>query len=163
MWSYKEQGAFKSPATKSRGGGSDWAASRVVVAMHLWSKSRLSGFAGVLLCVTSAICLIIWGSEYKLSLYDPPQAASHQLPQAKLLSKNEQASTTESSPLFRARTFTKVIHFVPAAISFLLLVAFSTLTLPVSGQWEQRSDRLWQLRRRALLNILFVRPPPVLV
>jgi hypothetical protein len=38
-----------------------------------------------------------WGLQYKLSLYDPPQASSHQMPQAKLLSQDEQATAAHTS------------------------------------------------------------------
>ena len=56
---------------------------------HRVSFGRLS-----LTFLSLALCVFAWGLQYKLSLYDPPQAASHQVPQAKLLSKNEWSPTS---------------------------------------------------------------------
>jgi hypothetical protein len=118
---------------------------------------------GILVCIGLTICIITWGLQYKLSLYDPPQAASHQMPKAKLLSKNEQSRAAESPFVVLAKTQTKVIYTVPATASFIMLLVLSILNPPASGKKEQRADQFSQLRLRAFLNSLFVRPPPILV
>ena len=112
-----------------------------------------------------AFCVFMWGLQYKLSLYDPPEAASHHIPTAKLLSKNERSSSTESPQVVRTRTSTKVIYTVPTVAFFMLLLILSVLNPLLSGQREQRASRLWHLRRahtrlslihiyRGLANIL---------
>jgi len=108
-----------------------------------------------------AACIFAWGLQYKLSLYDPPQSISHQIPKAKLLSKNEQSSSSESPFVSRTRTSSRVIYTVPTVFSFLLLLIISILNPSISSQREQRASRLRPLRR-AHLRTHFVRPPPVL-
>lgn len=114
-----------------------------------------------LACVALAFCLFAWGLQYKLSLYDPPQAASHHIPTAKLLSKNELSRSTESPMVVRTRTSTRVVYTIPTVIAFILLPVFSILNLP-SFQAQHCSSCLWHLRR-GHLRTHFVRPPPLLV
>jgi hypothetical protein len=120
--------------------------------------SRMSAFAFFGL----AFCVFTWGLEYKLSLYDPPEAASHHIPKAKLLSKNEQSSSTESLLVVRTRTTTRVIYTVATVAFFTLLLAVSALNPKLSGQREQRAGQS-RLPRRPHLRTHFVRPPPILV
>ena len=128
--------------------------------MHLWSRSRLIKALGIQAFLGLAICVFAWGLEYKLSLYDPPQTASHQIPKAKLLSRDEQSSTAESPLIVRTKTSTRVIYAVSTAVFLILLLALSVMNAPESGQWEQCASRSWHLRR-AILRTYFVRPPPV--
>ena len=99
--------------------------------MQSWSKTRSFSRMGTPACIGLAFCLFTWGLQYKLSLYDPPEAASHHVPTAKLLSKNEQSSSTESPLVVRTRTSTKVIYIVPTVVVFFLLLAFSGLWFPI--------------------------------
>jgi hypothetical protein len=108
-----------------------------------------------------AFCVFAWGLQYKLSLYDPPQTASHQVPKAKLLSRDEQSSTVEHPLVIRTRTSTSVIYTAPTAVFLILFLAISLLNPPASRRLEKRANRLFHLHR-AVLNTLFVRPPPVL-
>jgi hypothetical protein len=108
-----------------------------------------------------AFCVFAWGLQYKLSLYDPPQPASHQIPMAKLLSRDEQTGTAQHPLVIRAKTSTSVIYTAPTAIFLTLLLAISVLNPPASRRVEKRDDKLFHLHR-AVLNTLFVRPPPIL-
>ena len=108
-----------------------------------------------------AFCVFAWGLQYKLSLYDPPQTASHQIQNAKLISRDEQSSTVEHALVIRTKTSTSVIYTAPIAVFLTLLLAISVLNPPVSRRLEKRANRLFHLHR-AVLNTLFVRPPPVL-
>jgi hypothetical protein len=108
-----------------------------------------------------AFCVFAWGLQYKLSLYDPPQTSSHQIPKAKLISRDEQSSTAKSPLVIRTKTFTRVIYTAPTAIFLILLLAVSLLNPPVSRRVEQLANKLLNLHR-AILNSLFVRPPPAL-
>jgi magnesium-transporting ATPase (P-type) len=130
--------------------------------MYRWSNKRPFSRVGALAFFGLAFCVFIWGLQYKLSLYDPPDAASHHIPTAKLLSKNEQSSFAESPQVFRTRTATTVIYTVPFTVFLILLLIFSRFTPAFSREREQHASRLWHLRR-AHLRACFVRPPPVFI
>jgi hypothetical protein len=130
--------------------------------MHLSGKSRPFNLFRNLAFLGLAACIFTWGLQYKLSLYDPSQAASHQIPSAKLLSKNEQSRATDSPRVIQTKTSAKVLFAAPASVFFVLLLVLGKLNAPASGQREQRANRSWHLRR-AIVNAFFVRPPPVLV
>jgi hypothetical protein len=115
---------------------------------------------GNILFLGLAVCVFTWGLQYKLSLYDPPQAASHQIPHAKLLSKNEQSGATEGQLASSTKSTPRVLGAASAAAFILLLLALCTLNLRASGQREERANDSWHLRR-ALLDIFAVRPPPI--
>jgi hypothetical protein len=121
---------------------------------------RAFSLSVTLVTVGLAACVFAWGLQYKLSLYDPPQAASHKMPQAKLLSGNERSGIAESPLVFRTKTSTAVSYAVPTAVLFLLLLTLS-ISNPAAGQRERRTSHPWHLHR-GLLNTLFVRPPPIL-
>lgn len=129
--------------------------------MYSREKNRSCSPVATLICVGLAFCVFAWGSQYKLSLYDPPQAASHQIPMAKLLSGNEQSKATEGLVQVRAKTSAPVMHKAPSVFFFILLLALTILGLPASGKREQRVNGIMHVRR-AVLNTLFIRPPPAL-
>jgi hypothetical protein len=106
-----------------------------------------------------AIFVFTWGLQYKLSLYDPPQAASHHIPQAKLLSKNEQADATRSPLAIQAKSYTRVRYTAPTITFFILIIVLNVL-VNVSGRRKRLTD-LGGHFNRGLFNIFFVRPPPV--
>jgi hypothetical protein len=133
----------------------------VAATVHRWGKFRPFGLAGSLAFLGLAFCVFAWGLQYKLSLYGPPQSVSHQIPKAKLLSRDEQSSTAEHPLVIRTKTSTRVIYTAPTAIFLILLLAVSRLNPPVSRRVERRANRLLHLHR-AILNTLFVRPPPAL-
>jgi hypothetical protein len=129
--------------------------------VHCWSKSRLIKSLGTQAFLGLAFCVFAWGLQYKLSLYDPPQTASHQIPKAKLLSRDEQSSTAGRPLVIRTKTSTSVIYTAPTAVFLILLLAVSLLNPPVSRRVEQLANKLLNLHR-AISNTLFVRPPPAL-
>jgi hypothetical protein len=129
--------------------------------MHFWSKNRPFSRMGTLAFIGLAFCVFMWGLQYKISLYEPPEAASHHIPKAKLVSENEQSSSTGSPLIVRTTTTTRVIFAVPTAVFFILLLIPSVLNPPLSGQREQRASQS-RLPRRPHLRTYFVRPPPVL-
>jgi hypothetical protein len=131
------------------------------VTVHLLGKNRLFNLCGLVAYLGLAVCVFTWGLQYKLSLYDPPQAHSHQIPQAKLLSKNEQIGSTETRQVFRTKTSTRVSFSIPTTIFLVLLLALSVGSPQGSSQREQRTNRVWHIRR-GLFDIFFVRPPPIL-
>jgi len=128
--------------------------------VHVLRKSRLFNLFGMLAYLGLAICVFAWGLQFKLSLYDPPQASSHQIPQAKLLSRDEQTGTTESALEFRTKASTRVSCIGSTAVFLVLVLALSIVNPQASGQRKQRTSRIWH-HRRGLLNVFFVRPPPI--
>ena len=126
--------------------------------MQRWSATRQFSLFGILAFLGLAVCVFAWGLQYKLSLYDPPQAASHQIPQAKLLSRNEQSGTSESPLVVRTKTTTRVSYTVPTTVFFVPLLVLSILNPQASGQREQRASHSWHLHC-GLFNVFFVRPP----
>jgi hypothetical protein len=124
--------------------------------------TRSFSILGIVASLVLAFCVFAWGLQYKLSLYDPPQAASHKIPQAKLLSRNERAGVAESPLVVRTKSSTTVSYTVPtAAVFFFLLLTHNILKLQKSRQRNQRTNSVWRLQS-GLFNFFFVRPPPVL-
>jgi hypothetical protein len=109
-----------------------------------------------------ALSVFVWGLQYKLSLYDPPQSLARQVPIAKLLSKNEQpliASSATVAPLDRAAQ-----AVLPAALNLLLLLVYATvLALPQAFRARQlEAARSWKLQFPPR-KTFFIRPPPFTV
>ena len=105
-----------------------------------------------------ACCVFLWGLQYKLSLYEPPQSASHSVPMAKLLSRNEETRTLEDSHYISSKPLARVMLGVPNAAVFLFLILY-IYCLPALSHRQRQANPPWQLRR-ALLEAFYVRPPP---
>lgn len=127
-----------------------------------WSKSIFFNRLGAAALLGLAVCVFFWGLGYKLSLYAPPQTAPHRIPEAKLLSKNEQSGDATCPLVTRTRTFTKVAYTAPAAILLNELLVISPPNPPTTAELSKLEDKTIQLRRAAG-DSLFVRPPPVFV
>src|SRR5271167_2450542 len=86
--------------------------------------------------VALALAVFVWGLSYKLSLYDPPQASSHRMVAAKLLSNRERLTTAK-------------IEFQEASNSVSLLVVCALLPLFVSLLPAGKAQPAWTLLRAA--------------
>jgi hypothetical protein len=123
-------------------------------------RPRLSRLTFVF--VGLVISVFTWGLQYKLSLYNPALSASHQIPEAKLLSKNERVLAPESSLIAGAtapRGMTDVWFFAASVLLWapvLLLVLRSGPSVR-----EEERERPWLKFLRATLSALFLRPPPI--
>jgi hypothetical protein len=127
-----------------------------------WTATRSFNILGILASLILAFCVFAWGLQYKLSLYDPPQSASHKIPQAKLLSKNERTGFAESPIVVRTKTSTTVSYTVQtAAVFFFLLLTLNILNLQTSRQRTQRGSGVRRVQS-GLFDVFFVRPPPIL-
>jgi hypothetical protein len=106
-----------------------------------------------------AIAVFTWGLQYKLSLYYPKHSTYHQLPEAKLLSKNEQATATDGLLTSTAKTPSDILR---GAVLTLMLFAVVLGFPPILGatQTEQERMRPWLHSLSASLNAFFFRPPP---
>ena len=121
-------------------------------------ESYLPQLALVLLGL--AISVFTWGLQYKLSLYDPPQAISHQMPEAKLLSKEEQMSKAESPLLGASEMITKKMELILPSIFLLIALALKLRrALKPSGSVHDLRTP-FRPRLLACLDAFFFRPPP---
>jgi hypothetical protein len=141
--------------------GREYTSVYIAVKVQRWSTTRSFNLLGILASLGLCLCVFTWGLQYKLSLYDPPQAASHRIPPAKLLSRNERSGIAESPLAVRTKASTTVSYTVPTAVFFLPILALSILGPQASGQRKQSTSDVWRLRR-GLFDIFFVRPPPIL-
>ena len=107
-----------------------------------------------------AFCVFSWGLQYKLSLYDPPQAVSHEIPQAKLLSKDQQSGGNDTLQKNEGD-----LDKAPAVGLFGLLFAF-VLALDAAfrpGHSERYlAHQPVQYPGHTALTFFFFRPPPAL-
>jgi hypothetical protein len=109
-----------------------------------------------------AFSVFLWGLRYKVSLYDPPQASSHQMPAAKLLTGKEQVAT-QGSVLIQggeeSRTST-VIGLASFSVLFALTfdLAAKLRLIPL----RRAAEPLARLRLDASLSSHYFRPPPIL-
>jgi hypothetical protein len=124
------------------------------------SETSLSRLAFLFLGL--AISVFTWGLQYKLSLYDPPQAISHQIPEAKLISKNEQTVEAKNPILDVSGASAKAVQLILSSIFLLISVALNLLHAPVSVERERDAQLPWHVERFASLNAFFFRPPPAL-
>jgi hypothetical protein len=120
-----------------------------------WSRFAL-GFLGL------AFSVFLWGLQYKLSLYDPPQAASHKIPTAKLLSKDEQRSTEEAAVTARSSAPQKGLHELFICLTFSFAAALDLLYRPILIRRNAEIERPWRRKPEPSLSAFWFRPPPIL-
>lgn len=126
--------------------------------MNLFNRIRPSFGRFAFVFVGLAISVFIWGLQYKLSLYYPPHSTYHQIPEAKLLSRNEQAPATEGL-LTSAKTAADVVGGDLFALT-LFVCALRLLPIFRGSQTVQERIRPWLVSLGASLNAFFFRPPP---
>lgn len=128
--------------------------------MQFALKNRQFSWSRAFLFLGLAISVFTWGLQYKLSLYEPPAAITHQIPKAKLLSNEELPRTVEGLRALGTQPATKVVvqgHFMV----LLFLLIFSFLVQSAVAQWEQ-SPMVSRHTRDLPTSNIFVRPPPAL-
>jgi hypothetical protein len=119
-------------------------------------RPRLSRFTFVFFGL--AVSVFTWGLQYKLSLYYPPHSTFHQIPEAKLLSRNEQSTPTQASLLSSAKFLGDATQ---SGLVILTLFAWIVLLRPIRARHtEQELVRPWLVSLSARLNAFFFRPPP---
>ena len=122
---------------------------------------RLSRWTFVFLGL--GMCVFTWGLQYKLSLYYPPHSSFHQVPEAKLLSKNEQPRIALDLPSERLKKTADNIQQL--SLTALMLAWLTSLTLGLALAAERRflprGHQPWLLAAQASLDAFFFRPPPI--
>lgn len=134
------------------------------VAVNYWMKHRRIPVWLSLAFLALALAVVGWGTGYKLSLYDAPNAVSHQMPHAKLLSKNEQATEKNSSfATHGVEPNEKLSLRTLLCICIVLSLASAAINKAAINRGEERkATHSWRLRHGASLNFFFVLPPPIL-
>jgi hypothetical protein len=128
--------------------------------VELWKPNRKPGRFWGFVFTSLACCVFLWGLQYKLSLYYPPEAAFHHVSMAKLLSKNEQSKTHETSAYTQTKPAIKALLAPSDVLPVILLVVCAVSILASSFQAAVNHPPL-ELRQ-ALREAFFVRPPPFL-
>jgi hypothetical protein len=120
------------------------------------TRDRLFHFLSRPALLGLALSVFVWGLAYKLSLYEPPP---HQVPTAKLLSRDEQAGISTQASFTEWKSVTGEQTVWIAAV--LVMVAGAALDPPVSTRLHLALDAPHK-PFRARYAALFVRPPPCL-
>lgn len=129
----------------------------------LTSHDRQIGRLWALLFPALALCVFLWGLEYKMSLYEPPHSVSHQIPEAKLLSKNERIgmSAAESAASATRLNGTASERLVTGPLLFFAIAILAAAAVD-QGRLAPEHREI-HLPRRLFHRRFFVRPPPTLV
>ncbi len=109
-----------------------------------------------------AISVFAWGLQYKLSLYDPPHCSSHEMPEAKLLSRNEQATVVEGFFVSSTKAWPVIAQILPFSLLALLFLGLSHTVMQSFHHLGREAKRPWRLSCGPGLNAFFFRPPPSL-
>ncbi len=116
-----------------------------------------------LLLLGLTVAVFTWGLQYKLSLYDPPQAVTRKMPSAKLLSADEQAAIAASPLSSLAKPPEKTNRTIFTSIRLLFVLKLAPPSLQPAARMESlTANRAWLLRRFANMNAFFFLPPPSL-
>jgi hypothetical protein len=126
--------------------------------LQLWRPNRAPSRFSRLLFAALACSVFVWGLQYKLSLYDAPQAAPHSVIAAKLLSKNEQTNLTEASPYTKSDQPVKALLTLSGVVSFILVAVCGTLLPAYRRRYVAANPP--RLLQQTLREAYFVRPPP---
>jgi hypothetical protein len=109
-----------------------------------------------------SFCVFTWGLQYKLSLYDPPQAVSHAIPEAKLLSGNERSTTSESPLVKKTSISDRAIRMTLFSLLFVFLLAINLKLRQVLNWKDSDMSQPQRLPSQAGLTAFFFRPPPAI-
>jgi hypothetical protein len=115
------------------------------------------------LLVGLAVAVFAWGLQYKLSLYHLEKAISQRVPEAKLLSKDEQPDALRGELTRAVPPRPDSLHSVwPASLIALLSLCGMLLRFtPTLPGWTV-GMRVLRTLRPPHLPAFFFRPPPVL-
>ena len=107
------------------------------------------------------VFVFFWGLGYKLSLYETHAPSIHQIPEAKFLSRNEDASATDA--------LRHCLSGLSKPASSVLLISIVVLYLGVEAPSAKVIHRELELKQpptsslNGCLTRFFFRPPPGLI
>lgn len=130
------------------------------LALNNYIKKREFSRARVLVFLGLAFCVFTWGLQYKLSLYDPPQSLPHQVPNAKLLTNEEQARMADVLRTMATEPTARIMIRGFGVLLF-LFICLSVGDLCASAEAALSSDETSH-SGPAYFGSFFVRPPPLL-
>ena len=117
------------------------------------SSSRLT-----LLLLMLGVCVFLWGFSYKISLYNLNERSLHTVPDAKLLSKNEdrQAADGVQQVLLKVASAQPVLLVEFVAIAFALVDACAARCYFDENHFADLKPRI-----ATYTPSLYFRPPPI--
>jgi hypothetical protein len=113
-----------------------------------------------ILLATLGTCVFLWGLGYKLSLYEVHEPSIHQIPVAKLMSRDEDTGASDRASIGLAAS-----NQTPSSPLFGLMVVFCWMVpLAITEiKSEKRESRTPGFSLRSSdLSAFFFRPPPSL-
>lgn len=114
-----------------------------------------------LLLMMLGVSVFFWGLGYKLSLYETHPSNIHRIPEAKLLSRDDDHSALDSVLLNPAKPGSP--HEGTHSTLFLLLLLVSIEASRASRDRQYLSiPKQWSLQSRVIHDASYFRPPPVL-
>lgn len=123
------------------------------------AKSHYPSIRLSILLVMLGTCVFLWGFGYKLSLYETHGLTLHKIPEAKLLSKNEDPNATDSLRL--CLTSAMAAQNLLIAISAALIVFWSNSVNPPLSRIKARMPEPPNVQTRFILGAFSFRPPPI--
>lgn len=123
------------------------------------SKTHYPPIRVSMLLVILGTCVFFWGLGYKLSLYKTHGPTLHRIPAAKLLSKNEDTSATDTLQLCLASAAVSSQIGLIFSTALMVLLTISGPRLFLNGIVRTPDGPRPQLR--FFLSALFFRPPPI--
>ena len=127
------------------------------------SKSNAYSARLSILFVVLGTCVFLWGLGYKLSLYDLHEPSVHRVPEAKLLSGNEDRNATDAV----RRCAENLVPSHPGSLRSVGVDACFSRGLAQSRPATTREKVAWSnhpcRRPAALLSANYLRPPPLFV
>lgn len=130
--------------------------------MNELSKSHHSSIRLFMLLMLLGVCVFFWGLGYKLSLYDFHPASVHRIPEAKLLSRNEDPNATDSARLCLVKPTSAESISAYTFVIFIVSLAGLSRSISASDRQYLALSKPWYLRSAAIQSAFFLRPPPLL-
>jgi hypothetical protein len=125
------------------------------------SKSNPTSTRLSILLVALGLCVFFWGLGYKLSLYDLHEPSIHRVPEAKLLSRNEDPNATDGLQ----HCLAKLMVLDPTSSgSVLFIFLLGNLARLQSNSTKLRFAAAKTLHPRSapIVGAFFLRPPPAI-
>lgn len=111
-----------------------------------------------------ALSLFVWGMQYKLSLYDPPESISHSIPAAKLLSGSEKTVEADKGSVQKGKNplLDQVTVLIAVSALVFFLIKGNALFLEFWRKCSHKSRQIQASLCEAFSPSYYFRPPPAL-
>jgi hypothetical protein len=102
------------------------------------------------------VCVFLWGFSYKISLYNVSQRSLHTVPDAKLLSKNEDRQAAKGVHRVLAESSRPMMLLQFVSIAFAMVAACIT-----RRYLDERNLSNRRPQTASFIPSLYFRPPPI--